>query len=251
MTSMKSLLAGVMILIVGIGVGGYLGWTLKPSSSEGLALSALQQLADRQAEADRLAYETLQAQLEGEQQAADESAATAARTREIAQRRHDAEVGRLADEAQAALEHAQAMELEQLAVEDELSDTRDQLAVLLEESDDTDLVEAVQAGNEAADEVITAQAAQVESLKVVVTDQARGLRLKDAVIAALKNEGFAKDSRYTALDNRFQAAEARIKQLDEKRLSFGVSVGAGAVKPLSGAWGPGTATIVSLQLRIW
>ena len=251
MTSMKSLLAGVMILCVGVGVGGYLGWTLKPSSSEGLALSALQHLADRQAEADRVAYETLQAQLEGQQQATDERAATATSERARAQQRHDAEVGRLAAEAQVALENAQELGQEAESAKADLFSSRLQVAELLADVSNPELTAAVDDERVATEAVITALTDETEQLNVVIADQAQGLRLKDALIAALQNDGFAKDSAYTALDNRFQAAEARIEQLNGRRVNFGVSVGAGAVKPLSGSWGPGTAAIVSLQLRLW
>ena len=251
MTPMKSLLAGVMILFVGVGVGGYAGWTLKPSSAEGLALSALQQLADRQAAADRLAYETLQAQLEVEQQVADERAATAASDRARAQQRHDAEVGRLADEAQVAIEHAQGLAQEAESAKADLFSSRLEVAELLEDVSSPELTAAVDDERVATNAVITALTVEGEYLNVVVENQARGIRLKDALIATFKKEIFDKDASYTILENRFQAAEERVAQLNGRRVHFGVSVGAGVVKPLSGSWAPGTATIVSLQLRLW
>ena len=247
----KQILAGAMILCVGVGVGGYLGWTLKPSSSEGLALSALQQLADRQAEADRLAYETLQAQLEGQQQATDERAATATSERARAQQRHDAEVGRLADEAQVALENAQELGQEAESAKADLFSSRLQVAELLADVSSPELTAAVDDERVATEAVITALTDETAQLNVVIADQAQAIRLKNALIETLENEVFSKDASYTILDNRFQAAEARIEKLKGRRVNFGVSVGAGAVKPLSGSWGPGTATIVSLQLRLW
>ena len=248
---MKQIITGIMILFVGVVVGGYAGWTLKPSSAEGLALSALQQLADTQAAADRLAYETVQAQLEGQQQAADERAATAASDRARAQQRHDAEVGRLADEAQVAIEHAQGLAQEAESAKADLFSSRLEVAELLEDVSSPELTAAVDDERVATNAVITALTAESEQLNVVIEDQARGLRLKDALIATFKKEIFDKDASYTILENRFQAAEERVAQLNGRRVNFGVSVGAGAVKPLSGSWGPGTATIVSLQLRLW
>ena len=247
----KLIIAGIMSFVVGVGAGGYAGWNFKPSSGEGLALSALQQLADRRAEEDRRAYEVLQAQLEGQQQAADERAATAARDRIRATQRHDAEVSRLADETKFAIERAQVLEQEAESAKVDLSDTRAELSTLLEASEDTALVEAVAASSTAADEVIAALTEENQGLYVVIEDQSQIINLKDALIAALNEDSFAKDNQYSVLLDRFQAAEDRIEQLNGRRLNFGVSVGGGLVNPLKGSWGLGTATIVSLNLRLW
>ena len=248
---MKRAIAGLAILIVGVGAGGYAGWNFKPSSAEGLALTALQALSDRRAEEDRLAYETLQARLETLQQAADERAATAARDRARAQQRHDLVARALEAQAYDSIVKAQEFEEAAQSAQGDLDDTRDQLDALLADSDDTDFVEAVEAEKAAADEVINAKTDEIAELKNVVNDQASQIRLKDALIVALNEDSFAKDGQYTALLNRFQAAEDRIEQLNGRRLNFGASAGGGLVKPFGGPWGPGTAAIVSMNLRLW
>ena len=248
---MKRAIAGLAILIVGFGAGGYAGWNFKPSSAEGLALTALQALSDRRAEEDRLAYETLQARLETLQQAADERAATAARDRARAQKLHDVQVRRLAAETQDAIDRAATLREDAQAAQVDLFDARGQISVLLEESEDTELVEAVEQGQAAADRAMGAMLYEIEELRTVIEDQAETIDLKDALIVALNEDSFAKDGQYTALLNRFQAAEDRIEQLNGRRLNFGASAGGGLVKPLYGSWSLGTAAIVSLNLRLW
>ena len=212
---MKKLI--VVVGIICLGVGAYLGWAFKPSSAEGLLLSTIGGLTEGQAAAERAEYEARYAQseqvLEERTVELEEAQEERERAEEWARRAGEqvnaAQVRLMESRKEARLAHTQTAQ----AIANLEQDPED--TTLLREALTTSQVEVVAVR---ADNTLL-RAALARSQSQVVAEQ--------GTLHAMRGELLASAREKMAIISQRDIALARVDQLTKRRVRVGPGITGG------------------------